>query len=85
MDNKPTPGEYRILYLIVNSEYQDDCAGDPDLFVNNPVWQVTETKEDRGYLGSCVKKGWVGVWNENKKDATCWITEKGYEVYKSIT
>lgn len=81
MYNMLTPGEYRILHLIVTSEYQDDCAGDPELFIGNPVWQVTETKEDRGYMSSCVKKGYAGVWNSTQKDATCWITKYGYSAY----
>lgn len=80
--NKLTSGEYRILKLIIESDYQDECAGDPELFIDNPVWQVTVTKEDRGYMSSCVKKGYAGVWNGDPKDATCWITREGYNAYK---
>lgn len=76
--NDLTDGEFRILDLIVNSEYHDGFE-----IVGSPVWQVTKTKQDSGYMASCVKKGYAGVWNGIKKDATCWITAKGYNAYLS--
>lgn len=77
MNYNITPGEYRILKLIVESEYHDGRS-----VIENPVWQVTETKEDSGFLGSLVKKGLAGVDNTTQKDATCWITYDGMEAFK---
>lgn len=77
MDNSTlTPGEYSILKRIVTSDYQSDFR-----IINNPVWQVTVTKEDRGYMSSCVKKGFAGVDRSDPGNETCWVTQNGYDAY----
>jgi len=72
-----TQGEFRMLRKIAESEYRD---GD----LSDVVWGCTETVEDKGYLGSLVKKGLAGVDNTTKGEETCWLTEVGISEYKRL-
>lgn len=73
-----TTGEFKILKAIADSEFRSD----EDLL--SPVWQVTETKEDRGYMTSLIKKGLAGVDNTEKGYETCWLTENGVALVKQL-
>lgn len=70
-----TNGEIQMLKKIAESEFRSD----DDL--SAPIWQPTETKEDRGYLGSLVKKGLASVDNSTKGEETCWLTAAGIRSY----
>lgn len=70
-----TDGEISMIKAIAESDFRSGA----DLLA--PVWQPTESKQDRGYLGSLVKKGLAGVDNTTKGEETAWLTETGAQVY----
>lgn len=71
-----TSGEYRILELIAKSDFRSDAD------LSAPVWQVTETNQDKGYQTSCIKKGLVCVDDTTKGEETVWMTETGIKAYQ---
>lgn len=79
-----TNNEYKVLEAIVNSEYQ--AYGEPDV-VGVPVWTVEHFEvgmDGKSYSGVCsslMKKGYITVSNQYKKESTQSITKEGYSEY----
>lgn len=78
MENKikVTEGELKMIRTIAESDFRND---DQDL--TSPVWSPAESPEEKGWLSSCVQKGFVAVDNTTKGEETAWLTEAGILIY----
>ena len=71
-----TKGELKIIKMVAESDFRDS----DDL--TTPVWSPAESPEEKGFLSSCVKKGYVIVFNQIKGEETAELTELGIKIYK---
>lgn len=69
--------EKQMIEEIANSDYREDGN------LASSVWQPVYNNQDKGVLGSLVKKGIVWVDNTQKGYETVMFTELGIEIYNS--
>jgi len=89
---KITELEQKMLIGILEDDYQPCNGSEPETFADcgsTYIWSAMdnsdiEPKSRSGVMSSLVKKGLAKSENLNKMNACCWVTEKGFDVYKAI-